>query len=43
MNSAFVWNGEGCECSNSRDISLLSVVDKLCVRVLFKRERARTE
>ena len=32
-----------CECSNSRGISLLSVVGKLFGRVLIKRVRARTE
>ena len=32
-----------CECSNSRGISLLSVVGKLCGRVLIKRVRAGTE
>ena len=35
--------GDKCECSNSRDISLLSVVGKLFGRVLIKRVRARTE
>ena len=37
------WKGDTCECSNSRGISLLSVVAKLYVRVLIKRVRARTE
>ena len=32
--------GENCECSNSRGISLLSVVGKLFGRVLIKRVRA---
>ena len=32
-----------CECSNSRGISLLSVVGKLFGRVLIKRVRAGTE
>ena len=32
-----------CECSNSRGISLLSVVGKLFGRVLIKRVRERTE
>ena len=31
-----------CECSNSRGISLLSVVGKLFGRVLIKRVRSRT-
>ena len=31
------------ECSNSRGISLLSVVGRLYGRVLIKRVRARTE
>ena len=35
--------GEKCECSNSRGISLLSVVGKLFGRVLIKRVRAGTE
>ena len=35
--------GDKCECSNSRGISLLSVVGKLFGRVLIKRVRARTE
>ena len=35
--------GDKCECSNSRGISLLSVVGKLFGRVLFKRVRAGTE
>ena len=40
-----LYNGKGdkCECSNSRSISLLSVVGKLYGRVLIKRVRARTE
>ena len=35
--------GDKCECSNSRGISLLSVVGKLFGRVLIKRDRAGTE
>ena len=35
--------GDKCECSNSRGISLLSVVVKLYGRVLIKRVKARTE
>ena len=35
--------GDRCECSNSRGISLLSVVDKLFGRVLIKRAKAGTE
>ena len=35
--------GDKCECSNSRGISLLSVVGKLFGRVLMKRVRADTE
>ena len=35
--------GDKCECSNSRGISLLSVVGKLYGRVLSKRVRAGTE
>ena len=35
--------GDKCECSNSRGISLLSVVGKLYGRVLIKRDRGRTE
>ena len=35
--------GDKCACSNSRGISLLSVVGKLFGRVLIKRVRARTE
>ena len=35
--------GDKCECSNSRGISLLSVVGKIYGRVLIKRVRARTE
>ena len=35
--------GDKCECSNSRGISLLSVVGKLCGRALIVRVRARTE
>ena len=34
--------GDKCECSNSRGISLFSVVGKLHGRVLIKRVRART-
>ena len=36
-------NGDKCECSNSRGISLLSVVGNLYGRVLIKRVRAGTE
>ena len=36
-------NGDKCECSNSRGISLLSVVCKLFGRVLIKRVIAGTE
>ena len=35
--------GNKCKCGNSRGISLLSVVGKLCCRVLIKRVRAGTE
>ena len=35
--------GDKCECSNSRGISLLSVVGKLFCRVLIKKVRAGTE
>ena len=35
--------GDKCKCSNSRGISLLSVVGKLFGRVLIKRVRAGTE
>ena len=35
--------GDTSECSNSRGISLLSVVGKLYGRVLIKRVKARTE
>ena len=35
--------GDKCECSNSRGISLLSVVGKLFGRELIKRVRAGTE
>ena len=35
--------GDKCECSNSRGISLLTVVGKLHSRVLIKIVRARTE
>ena len=35
--------GDKCECSNSRGISLLSVVCKLFGRVLIKRLREGTE
>ena len=40
-----LYNGTGdkCECSNSRGISLLSVVGKLFGRVLIERVRAGTE
>ena len=36
-------NGDKCECSNSKGISLLSLVLKLFGRVLIKRVRAGTE
>ena len=36
-------NGDKCECSNFRGISLLSVVGKLFGRVLIKRVRAGIE
>ena len=36
-------NGDKCECSNSRGISMLSVVGKLYGRVLIKRVWAGTE
>ena len=41
----FLYKGKGdkCECSNSRGISLLSVVGKLFGRVLIKRVRAGFE
>ena len=43
MYSAFVQRkNDKSECSNSRDISLLSVVGKLYGRVLIKRVRAGT-
>ena len=35
--------GDKCECSNSRGISLLSIVGKLFGRVLIERVRAGTE
>ena len=35
--------GDKCECCNSRGMSLLSVVGKLCGRVMIKRVRAGTE
>ena len=35
--------GDKCECSNSRGISLLSVLGKLYGRMLIKRVRAETE
>ena len=35
--------GDKCKCSNSRGISLLRVVGKLCGRVVIKRVSARTE
>ena len=35
--------GDKCECSNSRNISLLSVVGKLYGRVLIKKVRSITE
>ena len=35
--------GDKCKCSNSRGISLLSVVGKLFGRVLIKRVRVGTE
>ena len=36
------WKGDKCECSNSRGISLLSVVGKLYGRVMIKRVKAGT-
>ena len=39
----YKWQGDKCECSNSRGISLLSVVGKLYGRVLIKIVRAGTE
>ena len=36
----YKWKGDKCECSDSRGISLLSVVGKLYGRVLIKRVRA---
>ena len=39
----YKWKGDKCECSNSRGISLLSVVGKIFGRVLIKRVRAGTE
>ena len=39
----YIGKGDKCECSNSRGISLLSVVGKLFGRVLIKRVRAGTE
>ena len=41
--SLYKCKGDKCECSNSRGISLLSVVGKLFGRVLIKRVRAGTE
>ena len=37
----FLYKGKGdkCECTNSRGISLLSVVGKLHVRVMIERVR----
>ena len=35
--------GDKCECSNSRCINLLSVVDMLFGRIRIKRDRAGTE
>ena len=35
--------GDKCECSNSRGISLLSVINKLYGRLLMKRVTVRTE
>ena len=35
--------GDTCDCSNSRGISLLSVVGKLYRRVLFTRGKIGTE
>ena len=39
----YKWKGDKCACSNSRGISLLSVVGKLFGRVLINRVRAGTE
>ena len=39
----YIGKGDKCECSNSRGISLLSVVGKLFGRVLIKRVIAGTE
>ena len=39
----YKWKDHKCECSNSRGISLLSVVGKLFGRVLIKRVKAGTE
>ena len=39
----YKWKGDKCECSNSRGISLLSVVGKLFGRLLIKRVRVGTE
>ena len=35
----YEWNGDKCECNNSRGINLLSEVGKLYGRVLIKRVR----
>ena len=39
----YTGKGDKCECSNSRSISLYSVVGKLFGRLLIKRVRAGTE
>ena len=41
--SLYKGKGDTCACSNSRGISLLSVVGKLFGRVLIKRVRAGTK
>ena len=41
--SLYKGNGDKCECSNPKSISLLSVVGELFGRVLIKRIRAETE
>ena len=43
MVSLYKRKGDECECSNSRGVSLLSVVGKLYGRMLIKRVRAGTE
>ena len=41
--SLYKGKGDKCECTNSRGISLLSVLGKIFGRVLINRVRARTE